>query len=306
MLKFEDGFFDGEWKEDFFVTGEMKRVWAAQMEVLMAIDKVCKKNGIQYYADSGTLLGAVRHKGYIPWDDDFDISMKREDYNKFMHCALRELLPFSYVLGHPSLNNGWEQPFMRLINSKEVSFNQDHLERWHGCPWVVGVDIFPLDYIPDNKDEKNALLDLYHLIRLVFCNIKEGEMEEEAERGLLEIEEICKIKVDRNHIRSELLILSDRLSQVYKAEECEEVAKISFVGINKTVIYKKEWYEECVMLPFENIMIPAPKEYDNILRTCYGDYMIPKRGGNFHDYPYFSRQKKQWEEWIIKNAKKEG
>lgn len=303
MLKFEDTFYEGEWREDFFVSGEMKRAWAAQMELLMDIDRVCKKNGIQYYADSGTLLGAVRHRGYIPWDDDLDIAMKREDYNKFLHCALKEF-PSSYRLGHPCLNNGWEQTFMRLNNSGEISFNQVHLERWHGCPWVIGIDIFPLDYLPSNKGEKNALLDLYLLIRAVFCNIRENNMKKEVEDGLTEIEEICKVKINRDNVKSQLLILIDRLSQLYNVEESEEMARISFVGSDKSVIYKKEWYEEYEMMPFENIMIPVPKGYNHILRTFYGDYMIPKRGSDFHNYPYFAPQKKKWEEWLISEAKK--
>lgn len=307
MLKFEEGFYDGEWREDFFVTGEMKRAWAAQLELLMDIDRICKKNGIQYFADSGTLLGAVRHKGYIPWDDDLDIAMKREDYNKFWRCALSEV-PSSYRLGHPCFNNGWEQTFMRLLNSSEISFSQEHLERWHGCPWGIGIDIFPLDYIPADEAEKNALLDLYQLARAVLCNIGKGDTEENAEEiveeGLVQIEEICKIRIDRKRIKPELLVLIDRLSQLYSPEECEEVAKLSFIGVNKTVIYKKKWYEECELLPFENIMIPVPKEYDNILKVCYGDYMTPKRGSDFHGYPYFARQKKKWEEWIIEESKK--
>lgn len=69
----------------------MKRAWAAELEVLSEIDKICKKHNIQYFADWGTLLAAVRHEGFIPWDDDLDITMKREDYHRFMEIAQTEL-----------------------------------------------------------------------------------------------------------------------------------------------------------------------------------------------------------------------
>ena len=86
-MEFPDSYFEDEVREGFFVAGMIKRAWAAQVEVLLDIDKVCKKNQITYFADFGTLLGAVRHQGFIPWDDDLDISMKREDYNRFLAAA---------------------------------------------------------------------------------------------------------------------------------------------------------------------------------------------------------------------------
>ena len=78
MLQFEDSFFEGETRHDFFIEPMMKRAWAASMEVLAEIDRICKKHEIKYFAYWGTLLGAVRHKGFIPWDDDIDIAIDRK------------------------------------------------------------------------------------------------------------------------------------------------------------------------------------------------------------------------------------
>lgn len=69
---------------DFEISAMMKRAWAAQMEVLEVVDEICQRNGLQYFADWGTLLGAIRHQGFIPWDDDIDICMKRKDYNQLI------------------------------------------------------------------------------------------------------------------------------------------------------------------------------------------------------------------------------
>ena len=90
-MKFDNSYFDGETREDFYIRPMIKRAWAAQMEILEEIDRICKKHGITYFAEWGTLLGTVRHKGFIPWDDDLDIGMKREDYDRFMHYAPKEL-----------------------------------------------------------------------------------------------------------------------------------------------------------------------------------------------------------------------
>ena len=78
-MNIPDNFLQGEVRDGFYVENMMKRAWAAQMEVLKDVDVFCKKHNITYYAEWGTLLGAIRHKGFIPWDDDIDIRMKRED-----------------------------------------------------------------------------------------------------------------------------------------------------------------------------------------------------------------------------------
>ena len=94
-LSFPKSFFEPEVREDFLVDTTMKTVWAAEMELLADIDYVCQKYNLQYYAYWGTMLGAVRHQGFVPWDDDMDLAMKREDYNKLMKI-LPEELPETY------------------------------------------------------------------------------------------------------------------------------------------------------------------------------------------------------------------
>ena len=84
MIQFDEHFFEEEEREGFVVSSMMKKAWAAQLEVLAEVDKICRKYDIQYFADWGTLIGAIRHKGFIPWDDDMDIAMKREGYLKFL------------------------------------------------------------------------------------------------------------------------------------------------------------------------------------------------------------------------------
>ena len=157
-IYFLDEFFQDEVREGFLVEQKMKCAWAAQMEVLKEIDRICKENGIQYFADSGTLLGAVRHKGFIPWDDDIDIAMPRDDYRKFFSIALKEL-PKGWRFTNGS-EGGWAA-YGRVVNGE--AYDRGRTERmlhFHGCPYVVGVDIFPLDYVPPVKEEEEA----WHLL----------------------------------------------------------------------------------------------------------------------------------------------
>ena len=90
-MYFDDKYFKTEEIDGFVVDSMMKRAWAAEMEIMQEIDRICKENDLQYYAAWGTLLGTIRHKGFIPWDDDIDIWMKRKDYNRFIEIIKKEL-----------------------------------------------------------------------------------------------------------------------------------------------------------------------------------------------------------------------
>ena len=127
--------------------------------MLEIIDDICRRYGLVYYADWGTLLGAVRHKGFIPWDDDIDIAMKRQDYMRFIEVAQKEL-PRECSILSVYTEEKYTEVFARVINSRAISFEAEHLKRYHGCPYIVGVDIFPLDRMPVGEEEKDIQMKL--------------------------------------------------------------------------------------------------------------------------------------------------
>ena len=137
MAEFQESYFQDEIREGFKIDGIMKRAWAAQIEVLEIIDHICRKYGLMYYADWGTLLGTVRHEGFIPWDDDIDIAMKRQDYMRFIEIAKKEL-PDDCSMLSVYTEDEYAEGFARVVNSRAISFEKEHLKKYHGCPFVVG------------------------------------------------------------------------------------------------------------------------------------------------------------------------
>ena len=165
-MKFNNSYFEDEVQDGFFVPSEIKRAWAAELEVLSEIDKICKKHNIQYFADWGTLLAAVRHEGFIPWDDDLDIVMKRVDYIKFMEIAQTELPEGFSAYNFRNHDDLWL--FLgRVVGKKRICFEEEHLEHFHQFPYIAGVDIFVLDYVSRDKEAERERDELaLHTIAL--------------------------------------------------------------------------------------------------------------------------------------------
>ena len=297
-MYFEETYFEGEEKEGFFVESMMKRAWAAQLEVLKVIEDICIRHNLRYFAERGTLLGAVRHQGYIPWDDDLDISMLRDDYEKFLVIAQREL-PEEYVLLTPYLEKKWENPFSRITNSNSISYSARRMEQFHGFPYVAGVDIFPLDYLSRNQEEENVRQMLIKIVANARIAIKEELEPEEIEELLRQIEEVCGTKIDRTkHIGQQLIILIDRLSKLYSPEESDQVGRIHHVAMFKTGIREKCWYDNMTWVPFETTQISVPSDMHECAKRIFGKGYMEPRIMTHHEYPFYAQQEQIVQEYI--------
>lgn len=299
MLEFSKEFFAAEVREDFLVDETMKTVWAAEMEVLQEIAVICDRHHLKWYAGYGTLLGAVRHEGFVPWDDDMDIWMLREDYTKLLRVMPKELPEEYYV--QSCLHKGYTEYHTAVLNATSISISPERMQRFHGCPFMVGVDIFPLDYLPRKEGERTALENMLLLTKAPAVWLKTKETREEKRKEIEEalggLEDIYRCKLDKSWIDEKPEILSDLLykkfnnaASAYRAKDGDYL--VMWVGyLNwRTQMYRKEWFRETVALPYEEFMVPAPKEYDAVLRATYGDYTIRQRRTSTHDYPMYKKQ----------------
>lgn len=300
MLSFDDSYFLGETRDGFYIEPMMKCAWAAQLEVMCVIQQICEKYDIPYFADWGTLLGAVRHKGFIPWDDDMDICMLRKDYQRFLEVAPGELRG-EYCINSPYSQKEYTFVFSRLLNSNTISYDSSRLYHFHRCPYIVGIDIFPLDTLPTDSNEESVL---NQLVAILVSAVNHYDDDPKTIIEMVpELEELCGIKINpQQHIKNQLLRVADALCQTYNSSDSNIIAYIP-ENTQKPIHLQREWYQSCEYLPFENIVLPVPKNYDAVLTTLYGDYMTPVKKSAGHDYPFYKKQTTAIAEKLTKQIK---
>lgn len=290
MLEFDKKFFEEEERCGFVVSKTMKHVWAAELKVLSVVVEICEKYGLAYYIDYGTLLGAVRHKGYIPWDDDIDLALKRKDYQKLLE-VLPEELPEGFCYHSIYNSEKHQSPKTAVTNAISIPMQQSRIEEFYGCPYIVGVDLYALDYIPREKELADAQLSLYIAVYDFAYRYEDIVKDGELEKFLQKMEELCAITFDRKkNIRQQLWQLCDRIGSMFTEEESDELTHMPRRASGDIEFrLKKEWYKP-IFLEFENMKLMAPAGYDEVLKKMYGEYVIPKKNVASHDYPFYKKQ----------------
>ncbi len=300
---FDDSFFLHETREGFRIAEMTKRYWAVQIRVLSEIDAVCKRHDIRWFANFGTLLGAVRHMGYVPWDDDMDIMMLRKDYKAFMKYAPDEL-PGSYRVFDVGSDVEYDDPFGRVVNNDRIQFDQSFLAEFYGCPYTSGIDIYPIDGVYEDEADERERKEQVRLIKKIIGMVDNGKTDSaEYMYQIRQIEQ--KYSVDLRKCRNLTHRLSLILNDLYTAcdpNTSKDVAYMSGWASYDRYRFKPEWFKETVYLPFENIIIPVPGNYDEVLRSEYGDYMQIIRGdGVSHPYPVYREQQEILLEYLKAN-----
>lgn len=300
MLNFPQEFFQEEVREDFTIDVTMKTFWAAEMEVLREVSEVCERHGLQWYCAYGTLLGAVRHQGFIPWDDDMDIWMIREDYNKFLEVAQEEL-PEGYSVEGPTTEIGYTEFHTIVLNAKNLSIRPERLQRFHGCPFAAGIDIFPLDYLPRNEEDRDNVVELISLMSVLVGIIKKEEWNEEDISAITDgrntLAELCGVTFEeeieienKTKLVSEIYKIANYLAMSYGEDEGDNLVMYLSYIMNSKKLFHKDLFAETIEMPYEGFGVPVPIGYDEILRIQYGDYNIRERGTASHDYPLYNKQ----------------
>ncbi len=273
-------FFEPEIRCDFLVDENRKKIWAIEMDLFLEFERVCKKHGLRYFVIAGTLLGAIRHYGFIPWDDDMDVAMPREDYEKLCTLYAGEFTS-PYFFQTPLTDSNYFFSFAKLRNTNTTAVSMPYGNSMFNQG--VFFDIFPLDFIElDKADAVNK--EIFESIMKCSSFMKKGSED---------ILSSCQKENMKRYHTDNPMEEYDKIQSL-----AQSFQKSDFIGLNVCTIYdfkKLAWptkcFEEAEVCSFEGLEITIPKGWDGILYRTYGDYMqyppVESRGA-WHSGTFFN------------------
>ena len=251
-------------KRYYMTQEELHKLQEIEMELLQEVDRICRKYKIHYNMVGGTMLGAIRHGGYIPWDDDADLGFLRTEYEKFRRICQTELNTEKYYFQEIRDTEGyrWGYAKLRKKNTKFVRLGQEFMPYEQG----VFIDLFPLDNVPDNRLLRKVHFFSCFLLRKflwseVGCRTEKNKMIREL-YGIMHL-------VPRKVLISwyELLI---RMNARHKTEL---VRILTFPTPKNTYGFYRKWFLKQARYHFGNITLTGAKDYEGYLKHKFGDYM---------------------------------
>jgi lipopolysaccharide cholinephosphotransferase len=265
----------------------IRKIQLMELEILKEIKRVCDMHNIRYWLNSGTLLGAVRHGGYIPWDDDTDIGMLRPEYERFLYIAEQELN--SKFIIQTWINTAkYPAPFAKIrmkgTKCKESYTSEKEVEQGF---WV---DVFPFDVYREKDRSNNAIrFILEQLKRLRYMKCKRRQWMEGTNINYIKYFGYIPYRFFACFFTKKWLI---RQSEYFQKRYNNDPDPEYLYQLGDTSYDYGKWvypincFDNIIMIKFEDSLFPCPKQYDMYLKKAYGDYMTPPpedKRGNIHN-----------------------
>lgn len=277
---------------------DLKTIKNIELQMLRAFVEICECLNVKYYLLGGTALGAVRHHGFIPWDDDIDVGLLRKDYELFISKA-QSFLPDYYFLQNIYSDPECMINFSKIRDSRTtfIETSTKNKKMNHG----VYIDIFPLDYYPDDEDDRKKIKKKKRLIsRRLY---KEYTMPDEIKSGRTreKVKKLISVLLSiKYHHPIDALLENERLNTAFNKGK----NLINYCGAwGEKEIIPEDWFGEGVKVEFEGLQLLIPKSYDKYLARIYGDYMklppIDKRQS--HHYTEVVDLQKPYTEYTNRN-----
>ena len=288
MLEFPIEFYDDEVRDGFYVPSIMKHNWAAQIEMVNVVDEICRRNNIKYYLFAGSLIGAVRHGGFIPWDDDMDICMLRKDYKRFLNALDREK-PEKYWVRNYYKEKEYREVFTRLLDDEVVMVTPEYWGKRHGFICNAGIDIFPLDFIPTDNERREKLSHLIMHLQYIIKKYDEEGHTSELEGKLVTLEQKFKVSIKRDDTIPQQMyfIMDDLLDSVKRSESNNVHISLRWAQNECGEGIPIDSLKNTIDVRFEIAKFMAPYHYDETLKASFGNYMKSVRVCDIHHYPWY-------------------
>jgi len=245
---------------------QMQKLRKIELEMLIEVDRICRLKGIKYSLSFGTLLGAVRHKGFIPWDDDLDIMFDHEEYEKFFIACATELDTTRFFLQDFRTDSGyrWGYAKLRRLGSEYIKKGHERLKQRRG----VCIDLFDYQRVPNGARERRKYKKIMFCIRKALYSALGKKAEKRLSlRMLYSVISLIPSKVI-NRFRLHYI-------EQYRNIDAEVVSCEMFPMSRVKIGFDRSIFQEYTQLEFEKRLFMATAKWDYFLTMCYGDYMTP-------------------------------
>lgn len=274
-------FLKPETRDGYFISSEMKAAWKEMLDITEEIVRICENHELAYTLAGGTLLGAIRHRGFIPWDDDIDLNMPRRDYDRLLEILPNELKK-PYVLQTPVTDPGRCSTFAQIRNPQTTGIDPywARVERSR-FNMGIGVDIFPIDGVPNG---------LFAWMRtFLFVNVSQWILKWAYFTGrctkYIAVRKLMACPLAWIIGRERLWRIREWGYALNKMEKCKQCGEFSFQPRSNRTRWSPNCYEKYLTVPFEYLNLKVPVGYDEILTAKYGDWHKPSKFGGYHDEP---------------------
>ena len=256
---------------DFFVDEQRKKIWAVELDLLLQFDVICKKYGLKYFLIGGSLLGAIRHGGFIPWDDDIDVGMLRDDYDRFLELNNEFEEPYFLQTPHTDPEYAYSYAKLRNTNTTCISKMFMYQDFNHG----IFLDIFPYEnWMEINGEEIFNKIHTLAIENSTYMRMKNPHLD----------------KINRDRVKQwcgrnpvDVYDEIQSFASTYKNVNTEYVSKVVYTFFYGQETYPRFFFDKLEYVAFEGFNVPIPSEYDKILTIFFGDYMtlppVEKRDG---------------------------
>ena len=244
---------------------QLQQLQQVELEILIEFDRICKKHNINYTLSAGTLLGAVRHDGFIPWDDDIDVNMTRKNYNKFIKVQKKELNKKKFYLDCIETNENCGMLYAKL--KRKDSLYVEETSQREEAEQNIWIDIFPVDNITNNKFIQKMMCYRIYCLKIILM-YKYGYIKTHDNKIIFNLVKLSSIFFSKEKLKKKLCKLVTKYNDI----KTNYYAEYSSTYLGKQIM-QKDIYNNYINHKFENKKFMITKNYDQYLTALYGDYM---------------------------------